>query len=348
MISNGDEEVKKEPKLFIPRKLDSGKTYLISTGQRIAMIAFGFLYGVIMVILFSAWKNGGSGFASVFFMIVWTFFCQKFFRKIILKEKRLMERYMDFLEGQITDLLPFWNIIHIGETSSVVNAGRITYRNGVEAYIIEAEREYALGRPKGFKALHYTNVTNAITHILSEGYNYVYYNYELGTPNTEPLQDTVANLRHFRESPIYKIVSKIINYVRELVGNVPVEVEYYLVYTTGMVDHSRKLRRDCEIMVDHLRGGLYGKAHILNKEECVRFFLKYHGLQYFDEKMLYRKFGRDSDLAVLKNVKHDEAGNTLKIDDNFDVYDGSSAYDELVKEIYKARGENLKSEDEEK
>lgn len=329
----------KKNKLFIPRKLVSGKKKRFSTKQELGFILVGFVYVLVSIFMFTQ-LNKVLGGLSILLWILFTFLTQKFLRKVVINEKREMDRYMDFLEGQVTDLLPFWNIADIGATNDVKNAGRITYMSGIEAYVIAIEREYALGRQKGFKATHYTVVTDVITHLLQEGYSYVYYSYNIGTPNIEPLGDTATVLRNFPESPIYLIVSQIINYVRTLVGDVPVEVEYYLVYTNGTTEQARKLRRDCEIAVDGFRGSLYGKSRILNKEELIDFFLKYHGLEHLDEKTLYRKFGKEANVSVISDVKRNETGDILRVDDEFKVYDGTEEYDNLIKSLYKARGQS--------
>lgn len=338
MLNNSAADLSKDPrknKLFIPRKLTSGKKKKLSTGQEMGLIFLGFIYAIGVIFIFAKVR---PIILAVVAFILFTFPCQKILRKWVINEKREMKRYMDFLEGQITDLLPFWGIADIGATRDSKHAGRITYTSGVEAYVIAIEREYALGRPKGFKATHYTAVTDVITHLLQEGYSYVYYSYNIGTPNTEPLGDTATVLRNFPESPIYLIVSKIINYVRILVGDVPVEVEYYLVYTNGTTEQARKLRRDCEIAVDGFKSSLYGKSKILNKEELIDFFLKYHGLVHLDEKSLYRKFGKESDAKVITDIKRNETGDVLRLDDDFQVYDGSEEYDNLIKSLMKARG----------
>ena len=266
-------------------------------------------------------------------------------RKLMYREGKEIDRYMNFLETQVTDLMPFWNIVNIGEDSDVKSAGRITYDTGVEAYVIEVQREYALGRPKGFKARHYTAVTDAITYLLQEGYSYVYYSYNIGTPNVEPLADTVSVLGKFPESPIYRLASAIIQYVRKLVGSVPVEMEYYLVYTNGSTDQARRLRQDMDITVDTFKGSLYGKARILDKTGCIRFFLGYFGINYIDEKSLYRKFGKDSDLEVISNVKRNEAGDVIDVENEFGLYEGTEEYDNLIRGLYKARGYEENEED---
>lgn len=338
MLNNSVGDMSKDPKkskLFIPRKLTSGKKKRLSTGQELGLIFEGFVYAIGSILVLARIR---PMIVAIAIWIAITFIAQKILRKWVIKEKREMKRYMDFLEGQITDLLPFWGIADIGATTDSKHAGRIIYTSSIEAYVISVEREYALGRPKGFKATHYTAVTDVITHILQEGYSYVYYSYNIGTPNTEPLGDTATVLRNFPESPIYLIVSKIINYVRALVGDVPVEVEYYLVYTNGTTEQARKLRRDCEIAIDGFKSSLYGKAKILNKEELIEFFLKYHGLVHLDEKSLYRKFGKESDAKVITDIKRNETGDVLRLDDDFQVYDGSEEYDNLIKSIYKARG----------
>lgn len=347
MLHNSASELSKgtkSDKLFIPRKLDSGRKKRFSTGQEIGFILCAFVFALVSLLLLT--KLGGQ--YGVLFFIAWVVFVflfQKFLRKFVIKEEREMDKYMDFLEGQVTDLLPFWNIADLGASNDLKNAGRITYMNGIEAYVIAIEREYALGRPKGFKAVHYTTLTDTLTNLLQEGYSYVYYSYNIGTPNTEPLGDTATVLRNFPESPIYSIASKIINHVRDLVGFIPVEVEYYLVYTNGSTEQARKLRRDCEIAVDGFRGTLYGKSRILNKEELILFFLKYHGLEHLDEKMLYRKFGKDSDIDVISDIKRNEVGDILRIDDDdFKVYDGTEEYDNLIKSLYKAREQSSKSD----
>ena len=338
MLNNSASDLVTDPrknKLFIPKKLVSGKKKRFSTAQEFGMIILAFIYIIFSILVLTRIRP------VMLCIPVWAVFslvCLKVLRKWVINEKKEMIRYMDFLEGQITDLLPFWRIVDIGATSDIRNAGRITYASGVEAYVIAIEREYCLGRPKGFKAMHYTAVTDVITHILQEGYSYVYYSYNIGTPNTEPLGDTASVLRKFPESPIYLIVSKIISYVRALVGDVPVEVEYYLVHTNGSTEQARKLRRDCEIAVDGFRSSLYGKARMLNKEELIDFFLKYHGLEHLDEKSLYRKFGKDSKMEVISDIRRDEAGDILKVDDDFQVYTGTEEYDNLIKSIYKARG----------
>lgn len=326
----------KASRLFVPRKLFTGKKKRFSTRQEIWFVVFGFVYAIGSIFCWTTLRMR-FGVGGPILWGIFTFFAQKFFRKFILHEKAEIDRYMDFLEGQVTDLLPFWNIVDIGASNDVKNAGRITYVSGVEAYVIAIEREYSFGRRAGFKAIHYSGVTDVITHILQEGYNYVYYSYDIGTPNTEPLGDTVTVLRNFPESPIYLIVSKIINYVRDFVGNVPVEVEYYLIYTNGSTEQARKLRHDCEVAVDGFRGTLYGKARMLNKEELIDFFLKYHGLEHLDEKTLYRKFGKESDINVIYDINRNEAGDILRIDDDFKLYDGTEEYDNLIRDLYKAR-----------
>lgn len=349
--SLGDLKDGKENKLFIPKKLLSGKKRHFSTGQELGFIFFGFVYGLATLFILIRIRELMGNVLGIAIWVVFTWLAQKFLRKFIINEKKEMARYMDFLEGQVTDLLPFWNIADIGETNDLKNAGRIIYTSGVEAYVIAIEREFALGRQKGFKAMHYTAVTDVITHLLQEGHSYVYYSCNIGTPNVEPLGDTATVLSKFPESPIYLTVSKIINYVRALVGDVPVEVEYYLVYTNGTTEAARKLKRDCEIAVDGFRGSLYGKARILNKEELIEFFLKYHGLEYLDEKNLYRKFGKDVTERVISDVRRNEVGDILRVDDDFNVYDGTEEYDNLIRSIYKARGysdEDIEKEEKEK
>ena len=319
-------------KLLVPSPVGLKKERYFKTGQ----IIIGAISGciavlVIIVIIAMSWYDMQDSGLSVLWTLIKVFIVLcieiKILRKYTIKEDKLFQEFIEFRDNQVTDLSNIWGI------RLVSSSGKITYVNGKEAVVVHLKRGSSKGQPPEYKAKTYTALTDFYTELLGSGYSIVYYSNNTGEANIKPLKDIAQSLTRINGTKTYDISSRLINYQRDQVKDIPMENEYLLVYSNGGYLSSSRLTGKVEYALELLSGSLFEKSEILGMNKVYDFCRNYHRLDTMNTGRLNSKYTKGESRNLIKVIDEVKRSEVIENYDDFEMTYDTTAYEELLESL---------------
>lgn len=320
------------PKMFIPTAVIGEKGKAVSNGSKAAAVVTMVVAIVVpilaaMLVCYTTTDIVRRVIVITVTTVISIFIAQFILRKFVFQEKKLKEKFKEFLSHVVTKIDPFWSILGIKKN------GRITFINGEEAYIICLKRGYIYSRPENFRNIHYNTVTGIYTDLLSKKYNLMYFSEKNDDANEAPLDNTINKLLTYDNEPLISLVTSIVNYNRLLVQKVNTEFEYLIVYTDGSSHQSFALEQDVKNAVESYRKTIYEKAYIADKKEVYRICKEHFNLGSLDIVALNSKYNENKKMNVLTIDSVEKAERIVRDNLKVEVDIDTSSADDIFKEF---------------
>lgn len=274
-------------KIFLPLTLDNSTKTYFSGKQIFGAIIFGILLLLFQLFCFRLGTELLIGFSfagvlSVVIDLAGTYIILLLFRKIVLRENKMMRAYQQNQNLQKTDISFCWDIFTIRDK-------KIFYCNGSQGLVICLTHGYLLDRAPNQEQVHRDLVKNAIGNLTKQGYRFLYYNREVKDSNLGPLGVTEHNLYKYKGTSIYETANKMIKHTyRACQAIANTEQEFYVILADQM-DTIKKLDHVAKEFLNALQGGIYVKSWIMNDEEIWDFISSLFGISYIDTSALLTK-----------------------------------------------------------
>lgn len=329
-------------RMFIPDASNSSKNKFITTlGWLVLIVGFVLCAGVFLLAYNYTDKHVNSTVAVFLIRFIFTgvavfLYCRALltftFRKHYLKSK-----FYRYKQNQHTNPGKFWGISYMNDD------GRIIYTSGLEAYIVIMEKGYSIGRYPGFKHDHYDRLTDAFNFLMQEGYICLYNNYNIGEPNTKPLDETSRILSRFVGSKLYKLAQIFVGFIRQKVEFIPSELEFMVVAVQGYSEKALRMYEDVNKFIEIIGKTLYEKSYIADEKLAVDITRRYFDVNSMNMLTLSRRHGYDTSYNPFQGVKEFQAAKVISADSKIRSAESVAALEEMLKAM--SQNEQAKTED---
>ena len=325
----------KDNKLFMPNNIGSIRPRKHTNKKMVLGIATAILDTIILVfrgkwIVDNTLPGGRRAFLIIKMLVVVIAITLVLLDKVIINTKKAKKEYIKREKKKVTDISEYWNIGGIQEN------GEIIYLNGITGIAINLNRGYCYGRPSNFKNTHYEGFSSAISYLLSEGYAFSYYSFKIGDANIKPIGLILKKLQKLRETRFFQLAYKLIKYMVDVCNSSPSEEEYLFIYSSNSASSCDNILNVADRCVNLLYSTLYENSYICRKEDLIKFFCGYYGIDSIDINAMMRGILNDRDFNIMTITK-EKSEELVSEEDIVDDYIGEDEKSEIerLRELYK-------------